>query len=62
MDSQAKAWNKANPKKPVLPLYTMEHAEALTQRLQGYRYYENIPLTPNVSVQLVPTGHLLGDC
>ena len=62
MDSQAKAWNKANPKKPVLPLFTMEHAEALTQRLQGYRYYENIPLTPNVSVQLVPTGHLLGDC
>ena len=62
MDSQAKAWNKANPKKPILPLYLMEHADALTTRLQGYRYYEDIPLTPNVSVKLTPNGHLLGDC
>ena len=62
MDSQAKAWNKANPKKPILPLYLMEHADALIGRLQGYRYYEQIPLTPNVSVELVPTGHILGDC
>ena len=62
MDSQAKAWNKANPKKQILPLYTMEHADALISRLQGYRYHEQIQLTPNVSVELIPTGHLLGDC
>ena len=62
MDSQAKAWSKANPRKPILPLYLMEHADALVSRLQGYRYYEDIPLTPNVSVKLIPTGHLLGDC
>lgn len=62
MDNQAKVWNKANPKKPILPLYTMEHADSLITRLQGYGYYEQIQLTPNVSVELVPTGHLLGDC
>lgn len=62
MESQAKVWNKTNPKKPILPLYTMEHAYSLITRLQGYRYYESIQLTPNVSIELVPTGHLLGDC
>lgn len=61
MESQAKAWNKANPKKPILPLYTMEHADALATRLQGYGYNQTIQLTPNVSIELIPTGHLLGD-
>ena len=42
MDNQAKVWNKANPRKPILPLYTMEHADALITRLQGYGYYEQI--------------------
>ena len=61
MGSQVKSWNKLNPKKPLLPLFGMEHASELIKYLQGYGYYEKIPLTPNVDIELVPTGHLLGD-
>ena len=61
MASQVKSWNKLNPKKPLLPLFGMEHASELIKYLQGYGYYEKIPLTPNVDIELVPTGHLLGD-
>lgn len=61
MATQVRVWNKVNPKKPILPLYGLEHASELIKYLQGYGYNEKIPLTQNVSIELVPTGHLLGD-
>lgn len=61
MGQQVKVWNKANPKKPILPLFGIEHASDLIKFLQGYGYNEKIPLTQNVSIELIPTGHLLGD-
>ena len=61
MANQAKAWNKQNPKKPILTLFGMEHASELIKHLHGYGYNEKIPITENVDVTLVPTGHLLGD-
>lgn len=61
MGSQVRSWNKLNPKKPILPLFGIEHASELIKYLQGYSYNEKIPLTQNVSIELVPTGHLLGD-
>lgn len=61
MAQQVKVWNKANPKKPILPLFGIEHAAELVKYLQGYGYGEKIPLSQNVAIELVPTGHLLGD-
>ena len=62
MNQQCKMYNKANPsKKPLYPLYLEEHANELILHLRGYRYYEEVPLSPNVTMQLRPTGHLLGD-
>ena len=61
MGTQVRVWNKANPKKPIMPLFGIDHASELVKYLQGYGYNEQIPLSPNVSVELIPTGHLLGD-
>ena len=61
MASQVRSWNKLNPKKPLLPLFGMEHASELIKYLQGYGYYEKIPITENVDIELIPAGHLLGD-
>lgn len=61
MAQQCKMYNKANPsKKPLLPLYLEEHANELILHMQGYMYDEVINLTPNVSVQFLSTGHMLG--
>lgn len=62
MQQTCKMYNKANPNKtPLLPLYLDSHANELILHLRGYRYYEEVPLSQNVTATFYPTGHLLGD-
>ena len=36
MGTQVRVWNKANPKKPIMPLFGIDHASELVKYLQGY--------------------------
>lgn len=58
--SQVKAYNKANPKQELLPMYTISEAEKVISHLQGYGYNENIWLNDRVYIEFIPNGHLFG--
>jgi metallo-beta-lactamase family protein len=46
--------------KVALPLYTLEDAEAALKLLRPVKYAESIQLSPSLTFDLVPAGHILG--
>jgi len=44
----------------ALPLYTIENADAALKLLRQVKYGQNIQLSPSLSFDLVPAGHILG--
>ncbi|WP_392537251.1 MBL fold metallo-hydrolase RNA specificity domain-containing protein [Legionella sp. 227] len=45
---------------PALPLYTLEDAENALKLFQPHAYNKVIQLNNNLSVQLIPAGHIVG--
>jgi metallo-beta-lactamase family protein len=46
--------------KIALPLYTLEDADAALKLLRPVKYGETVQLSPSLSFDLVPAGHILG--
>lgn len=61
MDSECEAYNKKHNTN-IKPLYTKYDVERVMENLRGYGYNEKILLNSKVSVELLPNGHLSGDC
>jgi len=61
MDTESKAYEKRCGKQ-LKPLYTKYDVDNVMSILRGYRYNEKIRLNDNVYIELIPNGHLSGDC
>ncbi len=46
--------------KPALPLYTTDDAAAALELLTSMTYSQSISLSPTLTVEVVPAGHILG--
>lgn len=45
---------------PALPLYTTEDVDVALSRLRVHKYHSKIQLSDDVSVEWLPTGHIVG--
>lgn len=45
---------------PAEPLYTIEDAQAVAERIEGFPFYQKIELAPGVTAEYKPSGHILG--
>ena len=61
---ESERYNKTREgkKKNIYPIYGQRHVEQTMDRFKGYDYNKVIMLTGNISLTLMPTGHLLGAC
>ncbi len=46
--------------KPAEPLYTIEDAEAVAERIEGFGFFHKIELAPGITIEYKPAGHILG--
>lgn len=46
--------------RPALPLYTIEDAERAAERVEGFDFFQRIPLLPGIDIEYKPAGHILG--
>jgi metallo-beta-lactamase family protein len=60
MANECEAYNKKH-NKSLEPLYTMTDTGNILNNLRGYGHNEEIKLNNNVTVTLLPNGHLPGD-
>ena len=62
MENDCSFANKRRPKNKLEPLYSKEEAISAAQRIQCYDFNTDIRLNDNASVELLPSGHMLGAC
>lgn len=61
-EEEAATHNKRGTSKhhPAEPLYTIEDAEAVSQVIEGFAFYQKIELAPGIRIEYKPAGHILG--
>ena len=61
MKNECEAYSKKNNKN-IEPLYTKIDVDNVMNNLRGYGYNEKIYLNNKTYIELIPNGHLSGDC